>query len=101
MKSIHRKVKGIMIYKTYDILNQEVNIGDTIVFNPPKYKGIVHGIVRGFSESGLPKIHTITRVHGAYIQEKDFYNTPKTGFAVVKNAKGIVFESQTKTTKSK
>jgi hypothetical protein len=61
-------------------------IGDIIVFNPPKNKGLISGVCVGFSEAGLPKLNfdPDTRIkHTVYfdITVKGFY-TPKTGFVI-------------------
>ena len=36
-----------------DILGNIPDIGDTIAYNPPRYKGLVHGICVRFTSSGL------------------------------------------------
>ena len=54
------------------------NIGDTIAYNPPRYKGLITTKVIGFSEAGLPIVD--------YLQHPQ-YNpnpTPKTGFIIAK-----------------
>lgn len=35
-----------------DIIGQELNIGDTVVFNPPVYKGLQFGKVVSFTPKG-------------------------------------------------
>ena len=42
-----------------DIFNKTPKIGDTIVFNPPKYKGVMSSIIVGFSKAGLPMVNHI------------------------------------------
>lgn len=39
-----------------DEFGVEPKVGDLIAFNPAKYKGLVTGTCRGFSESGLPEV---------------------------------------------
>lgn len=67
-----------------DILGTEPSIGDTIVYNPPRKKGLIHGICVGFSKSGLPKIEydENKKVRGQV--SIDNCLTPKTGFVVIK-----------------
>lgn len=36
-----------------DFTNTEVNIGDTVVFNPPKYKGLAKGKIVKFTPKGV------------------------------------------------
>jgi uncharacterized protein with PhoU and TrkA domain len=36
-----------------DILGQELQIGDTVAYNPPAYKGITLGIIRDFTPKGV------------------------------------------------
>ena len=42
-----------------DLFGKTPRVGDRIVFNPPKYKGLVYGIFCGYSETGNPKINKI------------------------------------------
>jgi len=62
--------------KQLDLFRREPEIGDTIVFNPPGYKGLSWGRCVGFSKAGLPKI-----TYGNEGGEQ----TPKTGFVIIKN----------------
>lgn len=61
------------------MFGREPLIGDTIVYNPPHYKGIVSAVVKGFSNSGLPIVDELNRYSVTNYKE----NTPKTGFAIV------------------
>jgi len=75
-----------------DILGNTPKIGDIIVFNPPREKGLVAAKVFGFAKSGLPKViefykmrwveKEINAGNGDYLY---FSNTPKTGFAIIQN----------------
>ena len=68
-----------------DILKQDPEVGDIIVFNPPQYKGLVYGICIGFTNLGLPKVGHLSSMEGmSYTVEKCGFYTPKTGFVVVK-----------------
>lgn len=70
-----------------DLLGNTPSVGDIIVFNPPRYKGLVHGVCIGFSSGGLPKVNKIVNVSGyvrAQLDREGFY-TPKTGFVCVKS----------------
>ena len=68
-----------------DILGNIPEIGDTIVFNPPWYKGLVHGTCMGFSDSGLPKVSNLSNTSGMQHEVRKYGSyTPKTGFVVVK-----------------
>lgn len=58
-----------------DMFGREPLIGDTIVYNPPGYKGLEQGIVIGYSTIGLPKV--------SKTGNPDIWYTPKTGFVVV------------------
>lgn len=69
-----------------DIFGREPQIGDMLVFNPPKYKGLVSGICIGFkSASGLPIVGDLSQPVGAYDQDENGNRvyTPKTGFVIV------------------
>ena len=69
-----------------DFLGNTPEIGNIIVFNPPRYKGLVKGFCIGFQESGLPQVSEIEG--GDYwlkSQIKTYgYYVPKTGFICVK-----------------
>jgi signal peptidase I len=73
------------IKKQPDMFGIYPKVGDIIVFNPPKYKGLVYGECVGFSDVGLPKLVDIkpwcTGDIDYDIQKRGFY-TPKTGFVV-------------------
>lgn len=71
-----------MIKIRKDILGVEPNEGDTIVYNPPKYKGLIFGICIGFTEVGLPKVAELNYVPGnlKYNYGKKGFLVPKTGF---------------------
>lgn len=71
-----------MKQKQLDILGVEPEIGDTIVFNPPRYSGLISGKCMGFSASGLPEVDTDLVRRSA--KNKSGYYTPKTGFVVCK-----------------
>jgi hypothetical protein len=71
-----------------DIFGEIPKIGDTIIFNPPKYKGLVYGICDGFVQSGLPKVVDVEPYVPYNIQydiRDNGYYTPKTGFVVKKS----------------
>lgn len=53
-----------------DIFGIEPKIGDIIVFNPPKYKGLVYGKCIGFTKVGLPIIE-----HTSFIGSKESIKT--------------------------
>lgn len=70
-----------------DILGREPIVGDTIVYNPPSYKGIESALVVGFAKSGLPII-VPKRLENYYndLHSEDrstWVMTPKTGFAII------------------
>lgn len=70
-----------------DIFYITPEIGDTIIFNPPKYKGLVYGECIGFSEAGLPKVTNIKPYVSSNLEygiDKNGYYTPKTEFVVKK-----------------
>ena len=66
-----------------DIFGITPKIGDTIIWNPPYYKGLAWGPCVGFSRSGLPKIQFDLYYLG--VKNKDGNVTPKTGFVVKPN----------------
>ena len=39
-----------------DIFGDIPNIGDTIIFNPPKYKGLLYGELIKFTDAGCPGV---------------------------------------------
>ena len=68
--------------KQTDIFGITPEIGDTIVYNPPKYKGLVIGKCVGFAKSGLPELKIDHHVHGQTTAQG--FHTPKTGFVIHK-----------------
>lgn len=71
-----------------DILGRRPEIGDTIVFNPPHYKGLVYGICVGFKKgSGLPIIGDLSENYFGTDEDEagNEYYTPKTGFVIAIN----------------
>jgi hypothetical protein len=72
--------------KRKDIFENTPEIGDTIVYNPAKYKRLIFGKCVGFSKSsGLPLLE-IDESFG-YVGQKntDGTHSPKTGFVIYKN----------------
>ena len=68
-----------------DIFGNVPQIGDTIVFNPPSYKGLVWGKCSGYTNCGLPKITSKTNISSINHKiEMDGYYAPRTEFVVVK-----------------
>lgn len=61
-----------------DIMGDTPNIGDTIAYNPPKWKGLITTKVIGFSEVGLPIVE-----YKPYSWLKG-NQSPKTGFIIAK-----------------
>lgn len=59
-----------------DNLKRIPKIGDLVCYNPPYYKGLVHGKVVGFNNGGLPMVET---------EEEDGKEVciPKTGFIII------------------
>lgn len=66
-----------------DIFGVEPKIGDLIVYNPPRWKGLIVGKCVGFSKFGLPELDVNGQFAG--IPNKKGFHTPKTGFVVYKN----------------
>lgn len=63
-----------------DIFGVIPQVGDKIIFNPPRYKGLAYGVCTGFMPiSGLPivDISPISLMPNQVL-------VPKTGFVVVK-----------------
>lgn len=58
-----------------DNLKRIPKIGDLACFNPPYYKGLLHGKIIGFTNNGLPLVQ---------VEEEDEIYTPKTGFIIIK-----------------
>ena len=70
--------------KKNDIFGVTPEIGDIIVYNPAKHKGLIFGKCVGFSKHGLPEID-IDDYESNYGQRNSSGNyTPKTGFVVKK-----------------
>ena len=67
-----------------DILGNIPKIGDTIVFNPPAYKGLVFGEVLSFSGVGLPEIDGKNNDRLYYGRNRYGRYAPKTGFVIAK-----------------
>lgn len=68
-----------------DMFGDLPDIGDTIIWNPVGYKGLIHGTCVGFAKSGLPEVEIEERQGFYYGQTtKNGYYTPKTGFVVRK-----------------
>ena len=42
-----------------DIFGIEPKVGDILIFNPPKYKGLLYGTCIGFTDAGCPKVNKI------------------------------------------
>lgn len=71
-----------------DMFGKTPKVDDRIVFNPPKYKGLVYGECIGFTESGLPKVKVENIKSVGYwalkrYMEKQGYYASKTGFVIV------------------
>jgi hypothetical protein len=68
-------------------IGYNVKIGDTICWNPSKYKGLVYGVIIDFRKNnGLPIVQIDEQFHNKYIgQNAGDPNTyvPKTGFVLV------------------
>ncbi len=78
-------VAGRTIIKRYMIIQNDIFgeipcVGDTIVFNPPQFKGLVYGRCMGFSKAGLPLVKVVGDCAGS--KTKEGYSTPKTGFVI-------------------
>lgn len=69
-----------------DIFGVEPEIGDLIVYNPPKYKGLIVAKCVGFASSGLPELEIDKVKNWFYTGQPNSngYYTPKTGFVVHK-----------------
>jgi hypothetical protein len=70
-----------------DILGIKPSVGDTIIFNPAKYKGLIYGECKGFTKAGLPEVEKDYEFIDRRIGQanKSGYYTPKTGFVCIKN----------------
>lgn len=78
-----------------DIFSIVPSIGDYIIYNPPRYKGLKIGICVGFAKSGLPLMvpeqEYIDYELGLYnditledLASQNGNETPKTGFVIKK-----------------
>lgn len=67
-----------------DITGNTPQIGDTIVFNPPAYKGLVFGEILSFSKVGLPEIDAREQDIFYFGRNLAGRYSPKTGFAIIK-----------------
>lgn len=81
--------------KRPDIFSIVPSIGDYIIYNPPRYKGLKIGICVGFAKSGLPLVvpeqDYIDYELGLYndlslegLASQNGNETPKTGFVTKK-----------------
>lgn len=67
-----------------DIFGNTPKVGDTIIYNPVGYKGLIYGKCVGFTKSGLPLVKTddpsmedvLASTHSKG------YPSVKTGFAI-------------------
>ena len=71
-----------------DIMEQIVELGDTVCWNPVKYKGLVFGIIVDFQKgNGLPIVLVDKQFQHRYLGnnagQKHQY-VPKTGFILIK-----------------
>ena len=78
-----------------DMLGNFPKIGDTIAFNPPKFKGLITGKIIGFTSTGSPKLQ-ISKEHAetnwklkyAIISNMKLYGaefyTPRTNWVIAK-----------------
>ena len=67
-----------------DIFDNTPEVGDIIVFNPPKYKGITYGTCIGFTSAGCPKVNDLKWANyflQLEVTNKGFYSV-KTGFVI-------------------
>ena len=71
-----------------DILGNTPEVGNTIVFNPPRYKGLVYGECIGFTTVGLPKVKLSDEIPWDYYMKSEMnrrgYYAPRTGFIIAK-----------------
>lgn len=65
-----------------DLVGKAPKIGDTIAFNPAKYKGLFIGKIIAFAKSGLPEVST--EKHIGQTNNSGNY-TPKTGFVIIED----------------
>jgi hypothetical protein len=71
-----------MIVRT-DVTSRTPVIGDRIVYNPPRYKGIVIAVVVEITRSGSPRTVLIEDHHKYTLGEEVCIYTPRTGFAIL------------------
>ena len=69
-----------------DIVGNTPKVGDTIAFNPPRYKGLIFGKVVSFSKVGLPEIDAKEKDILYFGRNLDGRYSPKTGFVVIKDS---------------
>lgn len=62
-----------------DIFGNVPKIGDIIVYNPPKYKGLIYGTCIGFTQAGCPKINKLN-----YVNNNQTHDYVENGFLSVK-----------------
>jgi len=72
-----------------DIFGVTPKIGDTIVYNPPKYKGLVVAKCMGFTKSGLPELAFDDKYSYHGQRNGNGFYTPKTGFLIHKEDKTL------------
>lgn len=78
-----------MAQRREDMMGKTPQIGDTIIYNPPRYKGLEKMICVGFAKSGLPilvkpPVYANTKYSLEELASKYAGCTPKTGFVIVK-----------------
>lgn len=61
-----------------DIMGVTPEIGDIIIYNPPRYKGLIKAKVTGFSKAGLP-------ITDYLVSNWNPNPSPKTEFVIIKN----------------
>lgn len=67
-----------------DTFGNEVNIGNTIVFNPPYNKGLIKGTVIGFSKNNCPHVINAAGNYRVSITiEKNGFYSVKSHYAVI------------------
>lgn len=79
-----------MAERRLDIMGKMPHVGDLIIYNPPRYKGLVKMVCVGFAKSGLPilvkpPIYASEEYTIEELAEKFKFDTPKTGFVIVNN----------------
>lgn len=67
-----------------DIFDKTPKVGDRIVFNPPKYKGLMHSKIVGFGRTGLPRVVENPESGRMWFEwNKKGYYTVKTDFVII------------------